>query len=130
QCMSDADARAARAVREEEKRKKKDVVFASEMADAIKRLFPACPDDDAREIADHASVRGSGRVGRSAAGRALADDAVTAAVVASIRHRYTDYDALLMRGVDRREARDRIRSVVDDVLTKWRRAHDGARRVG
>src|ERR1700754_2042950 len=51
-------------------------------------------------IALHAAARGSGRVGRSAAGRALDRDAVCLAVVASVRHVDTDYDALLMSGVD------------------------------
>jgi hypothetical protein len=41
--------------------------------------------------------------------------------VASVRHRDTDYDDLLMSGVDRADARDRVRELVDDVLERWRR---------
>lgn len=41
-------------------------------------------------------MRGSGRVGRSAAGRILDPDAVSLAVAASVRHADTDYDALLV----------------------------------
>ena len=48
-------------------------------------------------IAAHASVRGSGRVGRTAAGRALDEEAVRAAVIAAIRHRHTAYDRMLMQ---------------------------------
>ncbi|WP_373871493.1 DUF2293 domain-containing protein [Actinoplanes utahensis] len=47
----------------------------------------------------HTGERGSGRVGRSAAGRALDPDAVTRAVVASVRHEDTGYDEMLMSGV-------------------------------
>jgi hypothetical protein len=65
-------------------------------------------------------VRGSGRVGRSAAGRALDEDAVMLAVVASVRHEDTDYDRLLMAGVSRAEAREQIRDDVDRVLLAWR----------
>jgi hypothetical protein len=40
-------------------------------------------------------------------------------VVASIRHLDTDYDDLLMAGVPREDARERIRSVIDRVLADW-----------
>lgn len=49
-------------------------------------------------------------MGRSAAGRALDPDAVTRAVVASVRHKDTAYDELLMAGVPRQKAWERIRS--------------------
>jgi hypothetical protein len=73
-----------------------------------------------RAIARHAGARGSGRVGRSAAGRALDEDAIARAVVASVRHEDTPYDDLLMSGVDRSDARDQVRDAVDDVLDGWR----------
>jgi len=62
-------------------------------ADAV-QMFPHCPQEEERAIAAHASVRGGGRVGRSALGRALEEGALKAAVVAAIRHTYTDYDRL------------------------------------
>ena len=43
----------------------------------ITRLFPRCPASRAEAIARHTSLRGSGRVGRSAAGRALDEDALS-----------------------------------------------------
>jgi hypothetical protein len=58
-------------------------------------------------------------VGRSAAGRSLDEKAVTLAVVASVRHEDTEYDSLLMSGVPREEARDRIRPGIDRVLNAW-----------
>ena len=70
-------------------------------------------------IASHAGVRGSGRVGRSAAGRALDEQAITLAVRASIRHEDTGYDDLLMTGVSRDEARARTRPDIDRILTAW-----------
>jgi hypothetical protein len=73
-------------------------------------------------IAAHAGSRGSGRVGRSAAGRALDPNAVTLAVVASVRHSDTGYDQLLMSGIPRAEARARVRSDIQDVLEAWRRS--------
>lgn len=48
-------------------------------------------------------MRGSGRVGRTAAGRSLDEEALTAAAIASVRHKHTKYDLLLMTGVSRVE---------------------------
>jgi hypothetical protein len=90
------------------------------MAREITRLFPGCPPPRAEAIARHAATRGSGRVGRSAAARALDPDAITLAVVASVRHEDTRYDALLMSGHDRGEARDRVRPDINRVLDGWR----------
>ncbi|GAB2592497.1 hypothetical protein Aab01nite_37510 [Paractinoplanes abujensis] len=122
QCLSDEDARARRRVRDRERRAAADDVFQQKLAGLIGELFPGCPPDRAAEISLHTAVRGSGRVGRSAAGRALDPDAVTRAVVASIRHEDTPYDEMLMAGVPRDEARRRIRATIDGVMARWRRA--------
>jgi len=42
-------------------------------------------------------------------------------VIASIRHLDTDYDRLLMAGVPRMEARDRVRDVIERKLEEFRR---------
>ncbi|WP_328473128.1 DUF2293 domain-containing protein [Actinoplanes sp. NBC_00393] len=120
QCLSDEEARARRRERDRQRREVADEQFQEELAAAIGRLFPGCPPPRAAAISAHAAVRGSGRVGRSAAGRALDPDAVTRAVVASVRHEDTAYDELLMTGVPRDEARARIRPEIDRVLERWR----------
>ena len=118
-CLADAEARRRRRARDARRREAEDLRFTAAFADEIGRLFPRCPADRARAIAEHASVRGSGRVGRSAAGRALSEAAVTAAVRASVRHTETPYDALLMSGTPRHEARRRIAPAVDTRLSEW-----------
>jgi hypothetical protein len=115
-CLSDADLRARRRTREQSRRADQDVLFRGEFAAAIREQFPGCPVDRAEAIALHAAARGSGRVGRSAAGRALDRDAVRLAVVASVRHVDTNYDALLMSGVDREAARAQVQKRVEDVV--------------
>jgi hypothetical protein len=120
ECLSDAALRAHRRERAAARRADEDGRFAAELAAAIGAQFPGCPADRAETIARHAATRGSGRVGRSAAGRALDPDAVRLAVAASIRHRDTDYDELLMSGVDREMARERVFDGVEDVLNGWR----------
>ncbi|MFC9611308.1 DUF2293 domain-containing protein [Streptomyces sp. NPDC056721] len=119
-CLADADARARRRARDAARRAAQDATFTAAFAREILRLFPGCPPDRAEAIAAHASLRGSGRVGRSAAGRALSQAAVTAAVRAAVRHTETAYDALLMSGVRRGEARRRIEVPVEAVLAAWR----------
>ncbi|MFJ9540758.1 DUF2293 domain-containing protein [Streptomyces sp. NPDC101225] len=119
-CLADAEARRRRRARDARRRAARDVRFAEAFAAEIRRLFPGCPAERAEAIAAHASVRGSGRVGRSAAGRALSGDAVISAVVASVRHLDTPYDQLLMSGVPRHEARRRIGPGVETVLRAWR----------
>ena len=86
ECLSDADLRARRRERDQGRRAHDDERFRGEFAAAIREQLPGCPADRAQAIALHAAVRGSGRVGRSAAGRALDPDAVRLAVVASVRH--------------------------------------------
>jgi len=120
-CLADDDVRARRRERDADRRGFEDVAFHSRMAGEIARLFPSIPPERAEAIARHTGTRGSGRVGRSAAGRALDEHAITRAVVASVRHQDTPYDELLMAGVPRLEARDRVRDAVDQVLDRWHR---------
>jgi hypothetical protein len=119
QCLADEDARMRRRERDRERRADEDVEFAAKVAEEILCLFPRCPRRRADAIAQHTSLRGSGRVGRSAAGRALDEQAITLAVAASVRHEDTGYDSLLMSGVGRAEARDRVRPAVDRILAAW-----------
>jgi len=119
-CLADAEARRRRRVRDAGRRAVEDMRFTESFAAEIRRLFPGCPQERARTIAAHASLRGSGRVGRSAAGRALSEGAVVSAVLASVRHVDTPYDQLLMSGVPRHEARRRITAGVERVLRDWR----------
>jgi len=95
---ADADERRAKRELAEGYRDKQDQILAMRMAESIPRMFPGGPLEEARAIARHTCVRGSGRVGRTAAGRALEEEALRAAVIAAVRHRHTKYDRLLMRG--------------------------------
>jgi hypothetical protein len=120
ECAEDAEERAAARVRGAERRREQDLELVNRMSVQIGALFPGCPPDEVTAIAKHTAVRGSGRVGRTEAGRTLAEDALTAAVIAAVRHNHTDYDELLANGVDRREARQRVASKIDRILQSWR----------
>jgi hypothetical protein len=121
-CLADEEARSRRRHREEQRRAEQDLEFQAELATEIRRLFPGCPPERAEAIAQHAGARCTGRIGRSAAGRALDPEAVTLAVVASVRHLDTPYDALLMSGVARMDARAQVTDRIEAVLDSWRRA--------
>jgi len=83
-------------------------------------LFPGCPPERAAAIAARTATRGSGRIGRTAAGQRLDEQAVELAVVASVRHDDTDYDVLLMAGVPRSDAREGVRGQRASALDRWR----------
>jgi hypothetical protein len=122
ECLRDAPARAARREQEVESRADQDRALVAQMTEAIQKLFPGCPSTETEAIAQHTAERGSARVGRTEAGRALDPDALTAAVIAAVRHRHTNYDELLMNGHERSEARGQVRDAVDNVLRQWRSA--------
>src|SRR5215471_17837188 len=62
ECSADAELRSVRRERAEIYRDKQDQVLAMQMAESIRQMFPGCPPEEARAIAAHTSVRGSGRV--------------------------------------------------------------------
>lgn len=119
ECLADEELREARRVRDALRRADQDVELAQSMQARLMEMFPGCPAKDAESIAHHTSVRGSGRVGRSEAGRNLDEEALRLAAVAHIRHRRTNYDELLMQGWDRASARREVRDKIEDVLDRW-----------
>ena len=119
ECLADEALRQARRERDALRRADQDVELAQSMQAKLIEMYPGCPANEAESIARHTSVRGSGRVGRSEAGRSLSEEALRFAAVAHIRHRHTKYDTLLMRGWDRASARGEVRDQIDKVLGRW-----------
>ena len=117
---ADADLRERRRAREAERREWLDQDYVARFAEAISDQFPAIPAGVETQIAEHACLKHSGRVGRSAAAKEFSADAIFLAVQAHVRHRHTDYDKLLFQYDDRSLAREQVRSKVDLVLEKWR----------
>jgi hypothetical protein len=118
--QADAGVRAESQERAAIQRQTLEARFVQAFADAIRFQFPSCPPDTERKIAEHACLKYSGRVGRSAAAKQLDPQAVYLAVVAHIRHVHTDYDELLMRYDDRYLAREDVHQQVDRILNSWR----------
>ena len=74
---------------------------------------------EASRIAAHACRKYSGRVGRSAAAKRLDPEPVRLAVIVAVRHQFTNYDTLLLQGIERHEARALVSSAVERKLGAW-----------
>ena len=119
ECLADADAREQRRLREAIRREDQDAAFVAEFAHQIQLRYPGCPAAAAMQIAGHACQKYSGRVGRSAAAKEFASEAIDLAVAAHVRHGHTNYDDLLAMGWERCTARDAVRDEVQAVLGHW-----------
>lgn len=119
ECLADSDVRERQRERAAVRREEEDKQFIEQFAAKVRAMYPYMPQGREQAIAEHACQKYSGRVGRSASAKELDDKAVRLAVVAHIRHAETNYDELLMRGVDRNDARSRIKEKIDRVLDGW-----------
>jgi hypothetical protein len=120
ECMVDSEARAIQRERAAKRRAELDSEYVQRFAEYIRKLFPFCPAGIEKEISEHACLKYSGRVGRSAAAKKLDPRFVRAAVNAHARHAETKYDELLAQGYERYDAREMVSSVIDEVLSKWK----------
>lgn len=84
----------------------------------IRRHHPKCPDFAAKYIAQAISDRQWEGI---SLGRA-----VGITMQGILRHRMTDYDAPLLAGMDREEARRRVQPRVQALLAAWTGPQDGA----
>lgn len=122
ECLKDADVRKRRKLREAERREETDKEYIQRFATRIRELFPGCPAGREEEIAGHACLKYSGRVGRCAAAKDLSPEAVELAVRAHVRHALTNYDELLSLCGDRHEARSMVADKVAGIMERWKDA--------
>lgn len=120
-CAADAPDRERARVIAAERREVEQREYLIWFRASIARLYPGCPRAEAADIAAHACEKHSGRVGRTAAARALDDEMVRLAVVAHVRHLHTSYDDTIGRTRDKRASRAAIRPDVQAVLRAWER---------
>ena len=120
ECLADEVVRLSRREREAERRAEMDQEYLMRFAARVRELFPSCPAGREPVIAEHASQKYSGRVGRSAGAKSLDEEFVRLAVIAHIRHAETNYDDFLVQGMERREARGAVQDKIDQVLAHWK----------
>lgn len=119
ECEADKELRQLRQAREAVRRAEIDEKFVLSFAKRIRELYPNCPTGREAAIAHHACRKYSGRVGRTAAAKELDEEVVRLAVLAHVRHTETQYDELLLKGYERFDAREKVRSQVSTVLHAW-----------
>ena len=119
-CLADNEVRQRRNERARGRRAELDEEFVREFGKRIRAIFPKSPEGREQIIAEHACLKYSGRVGRSAGAKSYEEEMVKLAVVAHVRHRETNYDSLLAKGWSRSEARSQVRDRVEAVLKDWR----------
>lgn len=120
ECLADDEVRARRREREAERMAELDQKYMERFAKRVRELFPLCPHGREVVIAEHACLKYSGRIGRTATAKSLDESAIRLAVIAHIRHAETPYDDLLATGLDRWEARARVEGKVDAILNRWK----------
>lgn len=119
ECLADSDARARRREREAIRRTELDEQYVASFAARTRELYPGCPPGRETAIAEHACLKYSGRVGRSASAKELDETAIRLAVVAHIRHAETNYDDLLARGMPRGLARAEVEVAINQTVRCW-----------
>ena len=119
ECLADEEVRARRREREATRREDLDQQYVQQFAGRVRELYPRCPPGREVIIAEHACLKYSGRVGRSASAKSFDEQAIRLAVLAHVRHAETRYDKLLGSGLDRWDARAEVEGTVARVLAAW-----------
>lgn len=119
ECLADEEVRRRNRERNALRREELDQQFVERFARRIRELFPGCPANRERTIAEFACRKYSGRVGRSAAAKRFDEEAVRLAVIAHVRHTETKYDNLLGKGEDRHDARRQVQTQIEGVMSDW-----------
>ena len=122
ECEGDEEARARARRRAAVRRKKLDAEYVKTFAEKIGERYPACPAETRKAIAEHACLKYSGRVGRTAAAKEFSPETIDLAVRAHIRHVHTRYDELLGKGEDRAIARKLVAKKIDDLAKTWQKS--------
>ena len=119
ECEADAAQREIRRAQSAIRRAELDDEYIRRFAERVREVYPQCPGGRETLIAEHACRKYSGRIGRSAAAKALDEQAVRLAVTAHVRHAETNYDDLLLSGFDRVDARSMVKADVNLTLYEW-----------
>ncbi len=119
ECAADEEARKLARARAAARRAELDQEYIRSFASRVREIYTYCPTGRENLIAEHACRKYSGRVGRSAAAKGLDEEAVRLAVAAHVRHAETNYDELLLKGIERWDAREKVYPEVSRILDRW-----------
>ena len=119
ECLADKEKREQRRERDACRREKLDQEYVKDFARVIRKYYPGCPAEKEFLIAEHACLKYSGRVGRTARAKAFSPKMIRLAVIAHIRHIETDYDDLLANGYRKKQARTKVEENILHLLQQW-----------
>ncbi|KAF2826903.1 hypothetical protein CC86DRAFT_466688 [Ophiobolus disseminans] len=96
---------------------KRDAADIAKAAASLRFQFPKISTSDEELVLKHGFKKHSGRVGRT--GSIPLEKKVLLAVIAHIRHKHTEYDALLRSGTEREAARKLTRKKIETTMRTW-----------
>ncbi|EMD67407.1 hypothetical protein COCSADRAFT_352272 [Bipolaris sorokiniana ND90Pr] len=96
---------------------RRDATDTAKASAEVEKQFPQMPQDERETVLRHGFKKYSGRVGRT--NSIPLSRKVLLAVIAHVRHRHTEYDTLLDRGIGREDARKSTRKDIERLLQKW-----------
>ncbi|KAK8165248.1 hypothetical protein BKA80DRAFT_309374 [Phyllosticta citrichinensis] len=96
---------------------RKDALTLEKARVALNKSFPVMPKEDEEAVLTRAWKKSSGRVGRTET--ISMEVKVKLGVTAHARHAYTEYDELLKQGFTQQVAREKIKTDVGDIVSKW-----------
>ncbi|KAI0139559.1 hypothetical protein F4776DRAFT_662512 [Hypoxylon sp. NC0597] len=96
---------------------RKDKRVETNFRNSILSQYPKIPTSDLENVVKHATMKYSGRVGRTS--KLALNEKTQLAVRAHVRHNHTDYDALLKNKMSKRKARSQILKKACDITKEW-----------
>lgn len=120
ECDADKEKRAISNIKAATKREIDDKIYIVEFSKAIKNRYPNCPTNRDVEIAKHACLKHSGRVGRTANAKQFDTKMIDLAVEAHIRHAETNYDNQFGKGIGKREIRSNLKYDILKIMGSWK----------
>jgi len=120
ECEADKEKRAISNIKAASKREINDKIYIQAFSVAIKIRYPNCPKHREVEIAEHACLKYSGRVGRTANAKQFDPKMIDLAVEAHIRHAETNYDNQFGKGIGKREIRTNLKFDILKIMGNWK----------
>ena len=119
-CEADKGKRAESNKKAAIKREVVDKAYILEFGKAIRKRYPNCPIQREDKIAEHACLKHSGRVGRTASAKQFDNKMIDLAVEAHIRHAETNYDNEFGKGVAKKQIRANLKYDILKTMGSWK----------
>ena len=120
ECDADKEKRLISNKKAAVKREIDDKIYIEAFSIAIKNRYPCCPINREIEIAQHACLKHSGRVGRTANAKQFDPKMIDLAVEAHIRHTETNYDKQFGKGIRKKEIRSNLKYDILKIMGSWK----------